>query len=130
MPTRTTRPTRRTATPTAPIPTPTALTRSALARCVEPVEAPDFLAGYWEQKPLVVHRQEPGRFSDLLSPADVEWLICSSAIRFPAFRLVREGAVLEPSSYTVDVGWSPVPFSGTIDVDRVLAEFVDGATIV
>jgi len=38
--------------------------------------------------------------------------------------------VLEPSSYTVDLGWSPVPFSGTVDVDRVLAEFEDGATIV
>jgi JmjC domain len=61
---------------------------------------------------------------------DVERLICSSALRFPAFRLVREGAVLEPDSYTVDLGWSPKPFSGTIDVDRVLAEWEDGATIV
>ena len=38
--------------------------------------------------------------------------------------------MLEPESYTVDLGWSPQPFSGTIDVDRVLAEFEDGATIV
>jgi Cupin superfamily protein len=43
---------------------------------------------------------------------------------------VREGSVLDPGSYTVDLGWSPQPFSGTIDVDRVLAEFEDGATIV
>ncbi len=38
--------------------------------------------------------------------------------------------MLEPESYTVDLGWSPQPFSGTVDVDRVLAEFEDGATIV
>ncbi len=38
--------------------------------------------------------------------------------------------MLAPESYTVDLGWSPQPFSGTIDVDRVLAEFEDGATIV
>jgi JmjC domain len=43
---------------------------------------------------------------------------------------VREGTVLDPTSYTVDLGWSPRPFIGTIDVDRVLAEFEDGATIV
>jgi hypothetical protein len=43
---------------------------------------------------------------------------------------VRQGAQIDPSSYTTDLSWRPQPFSGTIDVDRVLAEFEDGATIV
>jgi JmjC domain len=43
---------------------------------------------------------------------------------------VREGAQIDPASYTSDVNWRPEPFSGTIDVDRVLAEFEGGATIV
>ncbi len=97
---------------------------------MEPVEAGEFLAGYWEQKPLVVHREEPDRFRDLLSLEDVERLICSSALRYPAFRLVREGAQIDPAEYTSDLSWRPQPFTGTIDVDRVLAEFEAGATIV
>jgi len=77
-----------------------------------------------------VHREEPDRFHDLLSPDDVERLICSSALRFPAFRLVRDGAALEPSEYTTELGWKPTPFTGTFDVDRVLDQFEGGTTIV
>ena len=64
---------------------------AALARCLDPVDAGTFLAEHWEQRPLVVPRDEPGRFDDLLSEADVERLVCSTAIRYPGFRLVRRG---------------------------------------
>ena len=74
-------------------------------------------------------RDEPGRFDDLLSEADVERLVCSTAIRYPAFRLVREGRQLDVGDYTSDVSWRP-PFTRTADVPRVLAEWEAGATIV
>jgi hypothetical protein len=51
-------------------------------------------------------------------------------LRFPGFRLVKEGAKLEIGDYTVDLPWRPVPFTRTADVERVLAEFEAGATIV
>jgi cupin superfamily protein len=76
-----------------------------------------------------VPRDEQGRFDDLLSEADVERLVCSTAIRYPAFRLVREGGQLAVGSYTSDVSWRP-PFTATADVPRVLAEWEAGATIV
>ena len=94
------------------------------------MSAEEFLADYWEQKPLVVPRAEEGRFDDLLSVTDVERLLCSSGLRFPAFRLAKAGAKLDVSSYTKDLSWRPTPFTGTVDVERVLAEFEDGATIV
>ena len=74
-------------------------------------------------------RAEPGRFDDLLPEADVERLVCSTAIRYPAFRLVREGGQLAVGAYTSDVSWRP-PFAATADVPRVLAEWEAGATIV
>jgi hypothetical protein len=77
----------------------------------------------------VVPRDEPGRFDDLLSKADVERLVCSTAIRYPAFRIVREGGQLAVSTYTSDVSWRP-PFTATADLPRVLAEWEAGATIV
>jgi ribosomal protein L16 Arg81 hydroxylase len=119
MPTRTTRTT----------PTPRRAARSALARCLDPVEADTFFTDHWEQRPLVVARDEPGRFVDLLSEDDVERLICTTAIRHPAFRLVREGGQLRLADYTHDVSWRP-PFTATVDLPRVLEEWKAGATIV
>ena len=75
------------ATPTRTTATPRRTSRAALARCLDPVDAGTFLAEHWEQRPLVVPRDEPGRFNDLLSEADVERLVCSTAIRYPGFRL-------------------------------------------
>jgi bifunctional lysine-specific demethylase and histidyl-hydroxylase NO66 len=78
----------------------------------------------------VIPRGEPGRYDDLLSEGEVERLVCETGLRFPAFRLVKEGAKLEVADYTVDLPWRPVPFARTADVERVLAEFEAGATIV
>jgi Cupin superfamily protein len=110
--------------------TPTTRTPSSLERCVDPVGAADFLEDYWERKPLAIARDEPGRYDDLLSEADVEQLVCSGGLRYPGFRLVKAGEQLRARDYTVDVPWRPVPFTGTADVERVLAEWERGATIV
>ena len=118
-------------TRTRATPTPTQKTRaSALARTLDPVSGEEFLAEYWEQKPLAVPRGERGRFDDLLSVLDVERLLTSGGLRFPGFRLAKAGAKLDVADYTKDLSWRPQPFSGSADVQRVLAEFEDGATIV
>jgi hypothetical protein len=104
--------------------------RGALARCIEPVEAERFLEEYWETKPLLVPRDEEERFLDLLSIAEVERRVADGGLRWPAFRVVKEGAKIVLADYTEDVPWSPKPFSGTARVERVAAEFERGATIV
>jgi bifunctional lysine-specific demethylase and histidyl-hydroxylase NO66 len=76
-----------------------------------------------------VARDEPGRFDDLLSEADVERVVCSTAIRYPAFRVVRDGKQLSVGDYTKDVSWRP-PLTKAVDVPRALAEWEAGATIV
>ena len=103
---------------------------AALARCLEPHAADEFLEAFWETRPLLVKRDEPGRFDDLLSEADLEAMVCSGGLRYPAFRLVKAGTRLDPRAYTLDVPWRPTAFTRTADVDRVLAEFESGATIV
>ncbi len=105
------------------------LAEGALARCIAPVPANEFRASHWEQQPLVVGRDDRGRFDDLLSEADVERLL-ACGIRHPAFRLVKAGESLRLSDYTVDIPWRPSAFTGTADIDRVAAEFARGATIV
>jgi cupin superfamily protein len=102
----------------------------ALARCVEPASAEEFLAEWWEERPLVVERDGAARFDDLLSVADVERLVSTGGLRHPAFRLVKAGERISVRDYTVDIPWRPEAFSKTIDVERVAAAFADGATIV
>jgi hypothetical protein len=121
--------TRTPTTPTRTTRTPRKASAAVLARCLDPVDAGTFLDDHWERRPLVVARGEPGRFDDLLSEDDVERLVCSTAIRYPGFRLVREGGQLDVGRYTSDVSWRP-PFTQTADVERVLAEWETGATIV
>src|SRR4051794_41089142 len=140
MPTTATRPTptpiRTRPTPT-PIPlTPTLTTRTprrhaaaALARCLDPIDGETFFAEYWERRPLIVPRDEPGRFDDLISEADVERLVCATAMRYPGFRMVQEGRQIGLGDYASDVSWRP-PVPSTADVPRVLDQWEAGATIV
>jgi ribosomal protein L16 Arg81 hydroxylase len=127
------RPTATSAEPTWPLwsaPSRRHLSGGALERCIAPVEVEDFLAGYWERRPLAVPRDEPGRYDDLLSADELEQLVSSGGLRYPAFRLVRAGDSPPVREYTVDIPWRPTAFSASADVSRVLADFEAGATIV
>ncbi len=103
---------------------------SALDLTLDPVGLEEFLEAYCDRRPLVLERAEPGRFDAVLSDADVERLVCETALRSPAFRLVRDGAQLPLSGYAKDIPWRPGGFSGTALVDRVADEHAAGATLV
>jgi ribosomal protein L16 Arg81 hydroxylase len=103
---------------------------SALLRAIAPTTAEEFLAAYWERKPLHVERGEAGRFDDLLSAHDVERQMCEPGLRAPGFRLVKAGEKLDPRDYTKDLPWRPKPFTGAADNLAVAREFMRGATVV
>lgn len=103
---------------------------SAIELTLDPYAQEEFLEEYADRRPLVVERGEAGRFDGMLSDADVERLVCETAIRVPAFRLVRDGAQLPLSGYTKDIPWRPGSFTATALVDRVAEEHAAGATIV
>jgi ribosomal protein L16 Arg81 hydroxylase len=102
----------------------------ALARCLSPVEAERFFGEFWERKPLLVPRDEEGRFHDLLTIAEVERRVTAGGLRHPAFRVVKEDTKIVLGEYTEDIPWTPTSFSGTAQVERVAREFDGGATIV
>jgi cupin superfamily protein len=78
----------------------------------------------------VIERDERDRYDDLLTEAEVDELICSGGLRHPGFRLVKAGERLSVRDYTSDIPWRPTPFTGAADVERVLAEWERGATVV
>ena len=102
----------------------------ALELTLDPISPEVFQDEYREMQPLVVPRAQPGRFDAILAAADVERMVCATAIRAPAFRLVKDGAQLPLGSYTQDIPWRPGGFWQTALVDRVAQEHAAGATIV
>ena len=66
----------------------------------------------------------------MLSLADVDQALTASGLRRPAFRLVRDGDVLAPSTYTRNARTGSSRIDDLIDTGRALDLFAGGATIV
>ena len=98
---------------------------AGLARCVGDPGA--FLASAFGRRPHL-HHGPPA--DDLLSIADVDHLITASALRAPAFRLVRGGASLPLSSYTRTARVGSRDIADLVDPAAVARLFDEGATIV
>jgi hypothetical protein len=102
----------------------------AVALTLAPVTLDAFRRERFDSEPLLVARGEEGRFDALLSTADAERIVCTTGLRTPGFRLVRDGVPLPPSAYADDIPWRPGAFTGTVAPGRVAAAFAEGATIV
>jgi bifunctional lysine-specific demethylase and histidyl-hydroxylase NO66 len=114
---------------------------SALERCAGDPEL--FAREVWGRRTLV-HRTRAARdavdetrpaapaagFADLLTLDAVDHLLSSTALRTPAFRLVRDGSPLPAAGYTKTSSISSVPMTGLADPVRIFREFDAGATIV
>jgi hypothetical protein len=75
-------------------------------------------------------RRHAGSFDDVLSLADVDRALTGSGLRRPAVRLVRDGDVLPPASYTRRARTGGTRVDDLIDAGRVLDLFAQGATVV
>ena len=118
------------ATPT-PSEAPAAAERlGALELTLDPVQLDEFADEYRERRPLLLARAQSGRFEGILSAADVERLVCTTGIRAPAVRLVKDGGQIPLGDYTENIPWRPGSFSERAIVSRVAEEFAQGATIV
>ncbi len=107
---------------------PTAPTGSALRRCVGDPER--FVREHWARAPLYRARDSRDGFTDLFRIADVDHLVAGTALRIPAFRMVKDGASLPPESYTRSGRVGSKPLDDLVDPGKVYGHFAGGATIV
>ncbi|MBW3601846.1 MAG: cupin domain-containing protein, partial [Actinobacteria bacterium] len=96
-----------------------------LARCVGDPDR--FLAAGWSKRARL-HRGTDVR--GLLGVDEVDHIVSSTALRAPAFRLVKGGVTLEPGVCTRRARIGSRTVTDLIDVGRVWDHFADGATIV
>jgi ribosomal protein L16 Arg81 hydroxylase len=101
-----------------------------LAKVLSPTELDQFFSEYWEQRPLVISRNEPDYYADLFSMQDVDYIISSTDLRHPAIRLVKNGSEIPLRQYATNVPWGNDVFTGVADVHKVLSEYRRGATII
>jgi quercetin dioxygenase-like cupin family protein len=97
----------------------------ALTRCVGDVE--EFRDDIWGRRPRVW--RDRGPVSDLLSIEAVEQLL-GTAVRRPAFRLVRDGTTLPASDVTRSVRLGGGVVEDAADLLRITALAAEGATVV
>jgi bifunctional lysine-specific demethylase and histidyl-hydroxylase NO66 len=101
---------------------------TALARLVGDEDA--FVADDLGRRPRYLQGVDAGGFADLLSIDDVDQVVAGTALRAPAFRLVRAGATLPTASVTRTARIGSRSVSDLVDVAAVHREFAAGATIV
>ena len=97
----------------------------ALARCVGDIGA--FAARHWGRTPA--HWRNRGDFGDLLDVAAMEEMLTDLGRR-PTFRVVRDGAPLPPSAYTLRRRVGGADLDDVADIDRILDLVAGGATVV
>ena len=77
-----------------------------------------------------LHHTDPPDLVGLLSLDDVDHLLTSVALRAPALRLAKDGAVLPQSRFTRSATMAGQALTGLVDGRKVLAELDAGATVV
>lgn len=100
-----------------------------LPSLLHPTAVAEFFDGYWERKPLVIHRNDATFYESLLTNRDLENIISTSDLRYPAIRLSKDGSYYPPHAYTTDLTVGRLTFQGVADVNRISLEYGKGATI-
>ena len=93
-------------------------------------DAQNFVEKVWASH-VHLHKTDPADLVGLLSFGDVDHLLTATAIRTPAVRVARDGAVLPQARYTRSgASLAGQPLTGLVDARRVIDLFEDGATVV
>jgi ribosomal protein L16 Arg81 hydroxylase len=89
---------------------------------IAPTTPDTFFAEYFEKKPLVIKRGDPGYFADLLSLEDIDRVVSTMGLAHPEINVTKSGGNITPDDFAYE--------SGQIDPVRVNQLHADGATVI
>jgi len=96
---------------------------------LSPLSAEHFLAEYWESKPMLLKRADNAYYDSLLKLTDLEHHVSRAGTRYPDIRLAKGGAFFPPEAYTYDVKYGDEVFRGLCDLEKLVTEYSNGATL-
>jgi ribosomal protein L16 Arg81 hydroxylase len=100
------------------------------AALLAPALPADFFREHWERKPLHLSRGDAHYYDGVLTNHDLESIISSADLRYPAIQLARDGGYVPPETYTKNIQQGREFFNGVPDVAQIQSEYRSGATIV
>lgn len=93
-----------------------------LSQILHPVDLATFSRDYWQNKPLVIHREDPDYYGTLISLDDVDKALSLSGTVLDQVRLVKDGNETDMSALIA---------SGKMNsLETLLAHYRSGATVV
>jgi ribosomal protein L16 Arg81 hydroxylase len=97
---------------------------------LDPITFQDFLASYYEKRPLHIARQQPTYYKDFLTIEDVNDHLGRGNLTHPGIRLIRDGEEIDAKEYTHSVATSNSIADGVADKEKLFTKFFAGYTIV
>ncbi len=91
------------------------------AKLIHPTTPEEFFSEYWEKKPLVVHRDDPDYYRDLLTFDTVNHALTTLELQQGEVFMGNQAERVTPAQYTYE--------TGLVDVSKLYALFADGASI-
>jgi hypothetical protein len=105
------------------------MTWPALRRCIS-LDPTRFAEHVWGSRPLLSRAADlPRDFTDLLTLEAVDEIVATRGLRTPFVRMAKDGIVLAPARFTGS-GGPGAEIGDQLSADRVLAEILDGASLV
>lgn len=101
-----------------------------LAALIAPADREDFFREHWEGKPLHLSRGDAHYYDSIVTNGDLESIISSADLRYPAIQLARNGSYLAPEAYTRNIKHGSEFFNGVPDIGQIQSEYRSGATVV
>jgi ribosomal protein L16 Arg81 hydroxylase len=93
-----------------------------LAQLIQPLTTQEFFSSYWEKKHLVLSRQSPDTYRELLSLHDIDHALTEMGARYPDITLATGEKIPNSAEYTFA--------DGSIDPVSVFKLFSKGTSIV
>jgi ribosomal protein L16 Arg81 hydroxylase len=97
---------------------------------LSPMDPAQFLADYWEKQPLALLRHDEGYFGSVLTLADMDRILSSNDLRFPAVQLFKNNVQVTPPEYTTEMDTKVGPAASVVDLVKLFAHYQQGATVV
>ncbi len=101
-----------------------------LRALLAPIYPEDFFREHWERKPLHLSRGNTHYYHSILMNGDLERIISSTDLRYPAIQLAKNGSYLAPEAYTKNIKQGSEFFNGVPDLGQIQSEYRSGATVV
>lgn len=89
---------------------------------ISPETPETFFAEYFEKKPMLIKRGQPGYFSDLLSYDDIDRVVSTMGLHVPEINVTRADGNITPADFAYE--------TGQVDPVRVNQLHADGATVI